>query len=185
MKIKITSCSVLSILTVMILSVPAGISARKKGYKLKNISENRQTEAVSTIETRPDTAAQEMVAGSFMVASQCPTCNSGYALDQIVFTGFDKNQYNAKESFFIINKTDRELTGVSLYIEYITPDRRQLHKRFLKLTCSIPAGETRKADIQSWDTQKSFYYYKSNPSKRKGNPFDVKFDIIAYYLRAD
>ena len=129
--------------------------------------------------------AQEMVAGSFMVASQCPTCNSGYALDQIVFTGFDKNQNNAKESFFIINKTDRELTGVSLYIEYITPDRRQLHKRFLKLTCSIPAGETRKADIQSWDTQKSFYYYKSNPSKRKGNPFDVKFDIIAYYLRAD
>ncbi|MDE7115813.1 MAG: hypothetical protein K2O56_05240 [Muribaculaceae bacterium] len=185
MKIKISSHPVIAILTVILLSVPAGISARKKGYKLKDTSATRHTEAVSAIESIPDTAAQEMVAGSFMVASQCPACNSGYTLNQIVFTGFDKNQNNSKESFFIINKTDRELTGVSLYIEYITPDRRQLHKRFLKLTCSIPAGETRKADIQSWDTQKSFYYYKSNPSKRKGNPFDVKFDVIAYYLRAD
>lgn len=170
MKIKITSCSVLSILTVMILSVPAGISARKKGYKLKNISENRQTEAVSTIETRPDTAAQEMVAGSFMVASQCPTCNSGYALDQIVFTGFDKNQYNAKESFFIINKTDRELTGVSLYIEYITPDRRQLHKRFLKLTCSIPAGRPEKRIYRAGTPRRVSITIKAIPRKERATP---------------
>lgn len=95
----------------------------KKGYKLKNISENRQTEAVSAIETRPDTAAQEMVAGSFMVASQCPTCNSGYALDQIVFTGFDKNQNNAKESL-LHNKQDRQGTHRSLAVYRIHHSRQ-------------------------------------------------------------
>lgn len=162
--------------------------ARKKGYKLKTetgkTDKNRKSSDISAVETiEPDTTSQEMVAGSFMVASQCRNCNNGYRLDQVVFTGFDKNQGNSKESFFIINNTDRTLTGVSLYIDYRTLDGRQLHKRFFKLSCNIPAGETRKADIPTWDTQRSFYYHKSKPAKHPGNPFEVIFDPIAYYLR--
>ncbi len=162
--------------------------ARKKGYRLK--TGKSKTEKVNkhsgidiTETDVADTISQEMVAGSFMVASQCENCNNGYRLDQIVFTGFDKNQGNKTESFFIINKTDRTLTGVSLYIDYRTLDGRQLHKRFFKLSCNIPAGETRKADIPTWDTQHSFYYHKSKAAKHKGNPFEVIFDPIAYYLR--
>lgn len=162
--------------------------ARKKGYKLKTetgkVDKNRKSNDISAVETiDPDTTNMEMVAGSFMVASQCENCNNGYRLDQVVFTGFDKNQGNSKESFFIINNTDRILTGVSLYIDYRTLDGRQLHKRFFRLSCNIPAGETRKADIPTWDTQRSFYYHKSKPAKHPGNPFEVIFDPVAYYLR--
>ena len=171
-----------SILTITTLLSWNELSARKKGYKLKAKSEVKSN-GISITETIPDTAAYDMTAGSFMVASQCESCNNGYKLNQVVFSGFDKNQGNSKESFFIINNTDRELTGLSLYIEYLTLDGRQLHKRFFKLSCNIPPGETRKADIPTWDTQRSFYYHKSTPLKRRGNPFEVKFDLIAYYLR--
>lgn len=126
---------------------------------------------------------EEMTAGSFMVASQCEDCNNGYRIDQIAFSGYDKKISSSSESFFITNNTDRTLTAVTLYIEYLTPDGRQLHKRFYKLGCNIPAGETRKADIKSWDTQHSFYFVKSTPAKGKGAPFTVKFDPIAFYLR--
>ncbi len=159
--------------------------AQKIGYKLKITDKSRQKDKNNQdndLNAKGTPDDPEMTSGSFMVASQCPTCNNGYKLDQIVFTGFDKNQGNSQESFFIINNTDRRLTGVALYIDYRTLDGRQLNKQYLKLACDIPPGETRKVDIKSWDTQKSFYYYKSKPSKHRGNPFDIKFDPICYYL---
>lgn len=182
------SLRILSIILLLPFFIMQPVQARKKGYKLKTetgkVDKNRKSNDISGVETiDPDTTNMEMVAGSFMVASQCENCNNGYRLDQVVFTGFDKNQGNSKESFFIINNTDRILTGVSLYIDYRTLDGRQLHKRFFRLLCNIPAGETRKADIPTWDTQRSFYYHKSKPAKHPGNPFEVIFDPVAYYLR--
>lgn len=188
------------ILIILTLVIPVFIgsselSARKKGYRLstKSTIENSKKkksekgESISSVASAVDAdtvSEPEMVTGSFMVASQCPSCNNGYSLDQVVFTGFDKNQSSSKESFFIINNTDRTLTAVTLYIDYRTPDGRQLHKQFLKLSCSIPPGETRKADIPSWDTQHSFYYLKSQKNRRHpGNPFDIRFDPVALYLR--
>lgn len=137
---------------------------------------------LNTKETKAE-KEEEMTAGSFMVASQCEDCNNGYRLDQLVFSGFDKKLNSGTESFFITNNTDRILTSVTLYIEYLTPDGRQLNKKFYRLSCNIPAGETRMADIKSWDTQHSFYYVNSAPARGGGSPFTVRFDPIAYYLQ--
>ena len=150
---------------------------------LSGISEARKVSFRHSVKDSRSETQEEMTAGSFMVASQCEDCNNGYTLQQIGFTGFDKPQSSDTESFFITNETDRTMTGVTLYIEYLTPDGRQLHKKFMRLSCDIPPGETRKADIRSWDRQNSFYYIKSRPARNAGNPFDVRFDPIAYYLR--
>jgi hypothetical protein len=159
------------ILTIIVFSLP--VSAKKYSYKL---SAQKAEEQVSTDEN-------EMVAGSFMVASQCEACNNGYRLEEVEFSGYDKPQNSATESFFITNNTDRVLTGVTLYIDYHDKSGKQLHKQFLKLSCEIPAGETRQAQIKSWDTQRSFYYEKSTASKRAGSSFTVSLDLVAYYLR--
>lgn len=147
--------------------------ARKQGYTLKvdKIAESELEE-------------EQMSRGSFMVASYCTDCNNGYRLDQISFAGFDKPQNSNYETFFITNHTDRTMSGVNLYVEYMMPDGRQLHKRFLRLTCNIPPGETRSLQLDSWDKQKSFYYQLSTPAaKKQGTPFIVVFDPVAYYLR--
>lgn len=179
---RVSICIAMCLTALIMLCGASDIYAKRKGYRLNTKGESTKS-SVSKFEENPDTTEMEMTPGSFMVASQCKDCNNGYRLDQIVFTGFDKNQNSSKESFFIINNTDRVLTSATLYIEYLTLDGRQLHKRFVRLSCNIPPGETRKADIPTWDTQRSFYYHKSAPSKRKGNPFEVRFDPIAYYLR--
>lgn len=151
------------------LSFIQDAEARKIGYKHSSRISGSEKE-------------DEMVAGSFMVASQCEDCNNGYRLDQVVFSGFDKKKNSSKESFFITNNTDRTLTAVTFYIDYLTPDGRQLHKKYTRLNCHIPPGETRKADLPSWDTQHSFYYHKSEVSPKGGNAFEVVFDPVAYYL---
>ncbi len=181
------------ILLLLSIALPLTVGARKIGYKVKGTekSDTRNTKkSASTItgdinvrDITPADTVGDLVEGSFMVASYCETCNNGYRLDQIQFTGFDKTLRSGKESFFIRNITDKVLTGVVLYIDYRTPDGRQLTKRFLKLTCSIPSGETRKVDIPTFDTQHSFYYMDSEHRGRRGNPFKVIFDPVAYYLR--
>lgn len=126
---------------------------------------------------------EEMAKGSFMVASQCEDCNNGYRIDQVMLSGYDKPRRSAVETFFITNNTDRPMTGLNLYIEYLTPDGRQLHKRYVRLICDIPPGETRLAEVSSWDRQKSFYFEKSETPKSGGSPYTVIFDPVAFYLR--
>lgn len=183
---------ILLILTTLSPLLSSECYARKIGFKVKGSgvekSEKKQEKKVVSVnieaqDIEPADTIGEMTEGSFMVASFCENCNNGYRLDQVVFSGFDKTLRSSKESFFIINNTDRTLTGVTLYIDYRTPDGRQLTKRFLKLTCAIPPGETRKADIPTFDTQHSFYYADSERPKRGGNPFTVTFDPVALYLR--
>lgn len=167
---KINKVLLAATLAACLLTAPDCL-ARKKGYRL-----NVEKDSDSKTE-------QEMVRGSFMVASQCADCNNGYNLTQIAFSGYDKAQQSASESFFITNNTDRTMSGVTMYIEYLMPDGRQLHKRFIRLSCDIPPGETRHADVPSWDSQKTFYYEKSAPSRRGGTPYTVVFDPISFYLR--
>mgnify|MGYP001245759948 FL=1 len=172
-----------SLLLVLSLAAAPG-AARKISLKLKAGNKKTDTEQTMKPDTgvaKPDTE-QTMKRGSFMVASQCEDCNNGYTISQIAFSGFDKPGASSMESFFITNHTDRTMSGVSLYIEYLTPDGRQLHKRYVKLDCNIPAGETRKCDIKSWDTQRSFHYELSRASRRS-SPFSVRFDPVAFYLR--
>ncbi|MBD5347676.1 MAG: hypothetical protein HDR84_00305 [Bacteroides sp.] len=147
-------------------------NGRRKGYTLKT---DKKTDVSSN---------DDMVKGSFMVASQCEDCNHGYRLDEVKFSGFDKPRNSKYETFFITNNTDRILTGVNLYIEYQTTDGQMLHKRFYPLRCNIPPGETRNVQLNSWDTQHSFVFEKSaTSSKSNATPFKVIFDPVAFYLR--
>lgn len=167
-------CRIPMILLILTLSnaCPASALAKRKGYKLET------RDSFSS-----DSKEREMTGGSFMVASQCQDCNNGYRLEQIAFSGFDKPQTSSSETFFITNNTDRTMTGVTLYIDYLDAEGRQLNKKFYRLTCLIPPGETRQAQIKSWDKQKMFYYELSPASRKGGVPFKVVFDPVAFYLR--
>lgn len=161
---------IIALITFLVFNMPA--EAVKKGYHLK-----------AEKPTAAEKQEAEMSKGSFMVASQCNDCNNGYQIGDIRFSGYDKPRKSSKETFFITNTTDRVMSGVTLYIDYRTTDGRQLHKRFVRLLCNIPPGETRIAEIDSWDKQKEFYYTKSDPGKSGGMAYNVVFDPIAYYLR--
>lgn len=159
---------ILSFLT--LASLP--VEAKKTGYKL---SVEKQSKA--------EMNSQEISKGSFMVASHCRDCNNGYTISQIIFTGYDKPQNSSTESFFIMNNTDRTLTGINLYIEYFTTDGELLTKRYVKLSCNIPPGERRIAEVESWDKQHSFHYCNSRHAKGGSTPYTVSFDPISFYLR--
>ncbi|MDE7409630.1 MAG: hypothetical protein K2N09_06370 [Muribaculaceae bacterium] len=100
----------------------------------------------------------------------------------IRFYGFDKTAGSNAESFFIANSLNEALNGLEIQITYTDMKGRQLHKRAVSIDTTIPSGETLRTDIRSWDTQKSFYYYKSARPKRQSTPFDVKIDLLSVTL---
>ncbi len=97
----------------------------------------------------------------------------------IRFYGFDKTASSGIESFFIINGLDSTLTRVGVDIMYLDMKGRELHRRECRIDCTIPAQETRRVDVKTWDTQKSFYYHKSAKPKRQATPFDVKIELTS------
>ncbi|MCM1291375.1 MAG: hypothetical protein NC201_05130 [Prevotella sp.] len=126
---------------------------------------------------------EEYVSGSFCVSSDCKDCHEGYSLNQVVFSGYDKPSTSDKETLFITNNTDRILTGVSFYIEYIDNEGRQLHRELKNIKVEIPGGETRMVQFKSWDVQKSFRYKGSRKSRREAYSYTIKIDPVSIYLK--
>ncbi|MDE6342806.1 MAG: hypothetical protein K2K93_10850, partial [Muribaculaceae bacterium] len=95
----------------------------------------------------------------------------------IRFYGFDKTATSGVESFFIINGLDSTLMKIGVDILYLDMKGRELHRRECLIDCTVPARETRRVDVKTWDTQRSFYYHKSARPKRQATPFDVKIEL--------
>lgn len=131
-------------------------------------------------------------ASSAETSEQSDTKTVSMASDSIVFCdsirplirfyGFDKTVTGNKESFFVSNSLDREIIGMEIDITYTDMKGRQLHKRTVHLDSKLPTGETRRYDISSWDTQKSFYFHRSVKPRRQATPFDVKLELISVTL---
>lgn len=100
----------------------------------------------------------------------------------IVFAGYDKPAVSGSESFFISNNTERTIRAIEVEITYLDTKGRMLHQRQEYIRMEIPAAETRKVDIKSFDTQHSFYYVKSNAPAKRATPFDTRMVIRAIYF---
>lgn len=102
----------------------------------------------------------------------------------IVVSGYDKPLRSYGESFFLTNRTDSAITGVELTIDYRDTRGRQLHHRSLRHDIDLPAGETRRADISSWDRRQTFYYIRGPKPRTSGvTPYDVKITIVRAFRR--
>lgn len=172
-----TAVSAIATVIILCLAVPSFSGLEVHGRKIKT------TPPKAYSKNKKETEQPQYEQGSFMVASECTDCNNGYRIDQIKYSGYDKTKASNYETFFVTNLTDSEMTAFSLYIEYLSTDGRQFHKRFVKETCSIPAGETRKFDIKSWDRQHSFHYFESADSRKPTTPYKVRFIPVAYWLQ--
>lgn len=101
-------------------------------------------------------------------------------LNKISFVGFDKESGSNFESFIIKNEGTQRLRGFKVRVDYLDLQGRMLHSRTVEDTCLVPAGETRRIDVKSWDKQHTFYYYLGNVPRKVATPFKVKFHPISF-----
>lgn len=97
------------------------------------------------------------------------------------FSGYEKTLRSATESFFITNLSGKDIDRIVVDIVYSDMKGRVLDRRTETIDISLPAAETRRADIRSRDRQHTFYYYRS-PAPRhaaQATPYRVKISLLA------
>ena len=94
---------------------------------------------------------------------------------KVSFAGYEKEAASSKESFLMINPSSYNITAFEVKINYYDLQGRMLHSRIVKEICDLPAGETRRFDIKSWDTQHTYYYHLGNEPKKVSIPYKVSF----------
>lgn len=100
----------------------------------------------------------------------------------VSFAGYEKQATAKKESFHIINNSAFNLHKVRVRIIYRDMKGRMLHSRDVTVACNVPHSETRKTDIQTWDSQGSFYYYLGNEPRRVATPYKVEIQPLLFWL---
>ena len=100
----------------------------------------------------------------------------------IGFAGYDKEANSSKESFLIVNPSEYTLTGFTVDINYLDMQGRMLHSRKLTEPCFVPPGETRRIDLRSWDSQKTYYYYLGNAPKKVATPYQVSITPLSFWI---
>ncbi|MDE6288768.1 MAG: hypothetical protein K2M00_08305 [Muribaculaceae bacterium] len=99
--------------------------------------------------------------------------------DSISIAGFEKPLRAMKETMFITNNTGEPVIDVGLDMVYTDLKGRMLHRATHNVEAAIPAGETRRVELRSFDTSGLFYYRLSPVPARAANatPFDVKVTV--------
>ena len=100
--------------------------------------------------------------------------------EQLTFMAYDKRASADKETFFVDNGSALNLANIEVEISYFSESGKQIHRQKVELEGPFPARQTRKVDIRSWDTQKSFHYAKSAASKNGSTPYTVRFKVLSF-----
>lgn len=99
---------------------------------------------------------------------------------KLIFIAYDKRAGADKETFFVENGSESNLSKIEIEIKYFVNGDKQIHSQTVELKGPFPAKETRKVDIKSWDTQKSYHYINSTSSQKGSTPYTVRFRILSF-----
>lgn len=151
-------------------------SARKYKYSLSVDKESKRKKA------KPENIPGVMVNLSDTLDLENSDLPEMAELRKVNFAGYDKEPNSSTESFLLVNPSGQNLTGFEVRIDYLDMQGRMLHSRTVKQACFVPAGETRRFDLKSWDVQHTYYYYLGNEPKRVATPFQVVFHPVSLWL---
>jgi hypothetical protein len=100
------------------------------------------------------------------------------------FCGYEKTLSATRETIFIENLTDSIIQQIAFTINYLDSSNRQIHSRKVKRDIKIPAQQTRRLDIPSWDTQKSYYYIHGKRPRKSATPYNISISADTLIINA-
>lgn len=164
------------ILLILILLLPVVTEAKKVKTSYKIEKENKtQTEKIN-------------IDGKEIPVNENNTeveIGKSETLGNMRYSGYEKEINSSRESFLLTNDSEYEITGFKVKIDYLDMSGRMLHSREIERSCVLPIGESRKFDIPSWDTQKTYYYYLGNEPRKVATPYKVVFHPISFWVKVN
>lgn len=103
---------------------------------------------------------------------------------RVAVKGYDKPLRSRQESFFAVNTDSVDVDALMLTITYYDMADMMLHSARHRLSGPVPAGETRRMSVRSWDSQNAFYYYRSDVPSRavRATPYKVTITVDSVFV---
>lgn len=172
MNTKLSKNRFLLLATTIAIIIP--LSARRTNTKAKDYGVYAKNSVKSDKLLKPE--------GSYEVNAD-DSILFDYKGDALVYlSGYDKPAGADEESFFIVNGSSMKLAGFTGEIKYYNAAGKMLTAREICKIISVPAGETRKSYIKTWDRQHSFRYEHSASGKKGVQTYTVKFTPISFWF---
>ena len=162
----------------LLLSCSIAAEARKVKQSLKVTKEN-----TSSKEAEKEKYGHELPADKESYVLLPDGRQALFCPDSVSFAGYEKEANASTESFLVINHTPTNLSAIKIKIIYTDLRDRMLHTRTLTQPCFIPAGETRKIDIKSWDKQHTYFYYLGNEPRKVATPYKTQILPSAFFIK--
>ncbi len=152
----------------------------KRGASI-DLSTNRLIEKRDNtpVEEEPDTMVYE-IPQNIVEPEEQPEERLSFNDAAIDMLGFDKRLGDTKESFLLRNNTPYHLSRVVIKLTYRTPEDQMINYRTQVVECDLLPHSTRRCEIPSFDTAKSYYHVDSPPARSSGRPFKVSFRLLRY-----
>lgn len=99
--------------------------------------------------------------------------------DSISLYGYEKTQTSTKETFFVRNHSNEDISELRITLTYSDLHGALLHRRDVDINLDLAAGETRFTSIKSWDSNKLWFYTGTQARHNAySTPFDVSYKIV-------
>ena len=147
----------------------------KKTYAKSDKSKSRYV-------AKDQESLRKVLAGENSIVDVVDSIPVIFSADSVSFSGYDKTVSSSIETFLVTNRNPIPIQRIEVRITYLDMNGRMLHSRVAEAYCFVPPGETRKADIPTWDKQKTYYYYLGPEPKRVATPYKVTIQPRAFYF---
>lgn len=132
--------------------------------------------------TQPNLRTQHIVVEPIAMAAADSLATGQSLPDQTLVTlrGFNKRKSDARESFLITNHATHRMSNPRLTFRYTSMDGGMIHERTVTVPVTLNPGETRLAEVKTFDVQHLFYYYAGPVPRKTATPFKVAFRLVGY-----
>lgn len=154
------------------LSAVCVVAGAQRVRTMRSTGTHARWDNAGTVEQIRDTAATDTAATA--------TAGIAFQSQAVTLRGFSKRPSDKTETFFVTNNTGHRISRLTLRVQYFATDGAKLHERTVTVTCPLAPGETRQAQVRSFDTHSEFYYRTSPRLSKRAIPFTVKMRVLSY-----
>ena len=140
------------------------------------------TRRVSSTNSTTTATQMSLIDGDESIDSLAAACDVPYLPGAIELKGYNKRLSDRKETFYVTNRSNYQITRVTVKFRYRDMDGKMIHEQTVNVECNVGPGETHQATIASFDKTGQFYYYGSTKPHKSATPYKVEAHIVGYEI---
>lgn len=103
--------------------------------------------------------------------------------DPVSMVSYEQGWLDYKGALALKNNTNEEINNVNFIIHYYEMDGTEMDYKEFYVDVNIAPGMTKKVDIESYEYDRHYSYYKSDAKLSSPHKFKISYELKGYNIR--